>query len=143
MTKADFPKNEKSPQNTYHPYKAAGISLIFVGAIVTVAGVAGFHVESDNEYDRYKEFTNSSTAMDYAENWSKEGYVDEANKHRNKSNTYRILEITSGIIGGALLITGIALTAIKKEKPEEKISLTNISFTPSNEGFYASLGFDF
>ena len=143
VTKADFSKNEKSPQNTYHPYKAAGISLIVVGAVVAAAGVAGFHIESDNEYDKYKKFTEYSTAADYVDNWSKEGYVDEANKHRNRSNTLRALEVTSGIIGGTLLITGIALTAIKKEKPEEKISLTNISFTPSNEGFYASLGFDF
>ena len=143
VAKADFSKNEKSPQNTYHPYKAAGISLIVVGAVVAAAGVAGFHVASDKEYDKYKKFTEYSTAYDYAENWSKEGYVDEANKHRNKSNTYRILEITSGAVGGALFVTGIALTAIKKEKPEEKISLTNISFTPSNEGFYASLGFEF
>ena len=143
MTKADFSKNEKLPENTYHPYKAAGISLIVVGAVVVAAGVAGFHIESDNEYNKYKKFTEYSTAADYVENWSKEGYVDEANKHRNRSNTLRALEITSGILGGTLLITGIALTAIKKEKPEEKISLTNISFTPSNEGFYASLGFDF
>ena len=136
-------KTDEKPVETYRPYKTAGISLIVAGAVVVAAGVAGFHVASDNEYNKYKKFTEYSTAADYVENWSKEGYVDEANKHRDKANTFRALEITSGIVGGAAFVTGIALIAIKKEKPEEKISLTNISFTPSNEGFYASLGFEF
>ena len=136
------PKNQPGKE-TYRPYKAAGISLIVVGAVVTIAGVVGFHVASDKEYDKYKKFTEYSTAEDYVDNWSKEGYVSEANKHRNKSNTFRALEVTSGIVGGTLFITGIALTAVKKEKPEDKISLTNISFTPSDDGFYAALGFEF
>ncbi|MBR4531030.1 sel1 repeat family protein [bacterium] len=133
---------KQSSGETYRPYKAAGISLIVVGAVVTVAGVAGFHIASDEEYDKYKKFKEYSTAENYVGSWSKEKYVSEANKHRNKSNTYRILEITSGIIGGAAFVTGIALTAIKKEKPRN-VSLTNISVTPSNKGFYAFLGFEF
>ncbi len=143
VTKADFSRNGKSTENTYRPYNAAGISLIVVGAVVAAAGVGGFHVAYNKEYDKYKKFTESSTAADYVDNWSKERYVSEANKHRNKSNTFRALEVASGILGGSLFITGIALTAVKKEKPEEKISLTNILFTPSNDGFYAALGFDF
>ena len=143
VTKADFSKNEKLPQNTYHPYKATGISLIVVGAVVAAAGVAGFHVAYDKEYDNYKKMTKSSTAAAYVNDLDKSEYVDKANKYRKNANTFRALEVTSGILGGSLFITGIALTAVKKEKPEDKISLTNVSFTPSNDGFYAALGFEF
>ena len=135
------PKNQPVKE-TYYPYKAAGISLIVVGAVVAAAGVAGFHVAYDKELDKYKDFTSSSMAGNYVDAWTKEKYVSEANKHRDKANMFRALEITSGIIGGAALVTGIALIAIKKEKPQS-VSLTSISFTPSNEGFYASLGFEF
>ena len=124
---------------TYHPYKKAGISLMVVGAAVVVGGVSGFHFASDTEYDEYKKFKSSSKAQNYA---SLSKYKKDANTHRNLSNTFRILEITSGAVGGAALITGIVLTAVKKEK-QRNISLTNISVTPSNEGFYASIGFDF
>ncbi len=142
--------SDKEPQEkkqnsgeTYRPYKAAGISLMVVGAVVALTGVAGFHVASDKEYDKYKKFTEYSTAGNYVSSWSKEKYVSEANKHRNKSNTYRALEITSGIVGGAALVTGIALIAIKKEKPDKTVSLKNFSVVPANDVFYASLGFEF
>ena len=135
-------KTDGKPVETYRPYKTAGISLIVAGAVVTVAGVAGFHVASDKEYNKYKKYTNYDTAAGYVNDLEKSDYVEKANKHRNKSNTYRILEITSGAVGGAVLVTGIILTAVKKEKPQN-VSLTNISVTPSNEGFYASLGFEF
>ena len=69
--------------------------------------------------------------------------MDRARKHKDKSNTYRILEITSGALGGAVLVTGIILTAIKKEKQEAKVALSNVSLTPSGDGFYAALGFEF
>ena len=135
---------EKVPENTYHPYKTAGISLIVAGAAIAVAGVAGFHVASDKEFNKYKNMKNSEIAenavydgMTYSE------YMNKAQNHKDQSNTYRILEITSGAVGGAVLLTGIVLTAIKKEKPEEKVTLANISFSPSNDGFYAALGFEF
>ena len=76
------------------------------------------------------------------EGLSRPEYVDRANSHRSKSNTFRTLEITSGIVGGAAFVTGIALTAIKKEKPKN-FTLTNLSVAPANDGFYASLGFEF
>ena len=136
-------KTDKKPVETYRPYKTAGISLIVAGAVVTVAGVAGFHVAYDKEYDNYKKMTKSSTAAAYVNDLDKSEYVDKANKYRKNANTFRALEVTSGILGGTLFITGIALTAVKKEKPEDKISLTNVSFTPSNDGFYAALGFEF
>ena len=134
---------KKITKETYHPYKAAGISLIVVGAVVAAAGVAGFHVAYNKELDNYKKMTESSTAAGYVGSLSRSEYVSKANKYRKNANTFRALEVTSGIVGGTLFITGIALTAVKKEKPEDKISLTNVSFTPSNDGFYAALGFEF
>ena len=130
--------------NTYHPYKTAGISLMVAGAAIAVAGVAGFHVASDKEFDKYKNMRNDGTASDaVSEGLTHDQYMDRARKHKDKSNTYRILEITSGALGGAVLVTGIILTAIKKEKQEAKVALSNVSLTPSGDGFYAALGFEF
>ena len=120
---------------TYQPYKAAGISLMVVGAAVAVGGIAGFHVASDKEYDKYK---NSDASSAFLQGLSESEFIELANKHRKKSNTYRYLEITSGSVGGTLLITGIILTFIKKEKP-----YSIIYFDPEKEGFYASLGLEF
>ena len=136
------PEKEKITVETYRPYKIVGISLIAAGAAVAVAGVAGFHVASDKEYDKYKDFTKNSTAASSTDSNEKE-YLDTADKHRKKSNTYRILEITSGAVGGTLLATGIVLVLIKKEKTDGKVSFSNFSVLPSNNGFFASLGFEF
>ena len=135
---------EKVPENTYHPYKTAGISLIVAGAAVTVAGVAGFHVASDKEFKKYKDMKNSGIAQDAVlDGMTYSDYMKKAKNYKDKSNTYRTLEIVSGAVGGAVLLTGIVLTAIKKEKADEKVTLANISFSPSNDGFYAALGFEF
>ena len=137
------PEN-KTPENTYHPYKIAGISLIVAGAVIAAAGVAGFHVASDKEFDKYKKMNTYDSVSDaVSSGFSQAAYIDKANGYRNKAKTYRALEIMSGVAGGAVLVTGIVLAVIKKEKSEGKISLTDISVMPSNEGFYASLGFGF
>ena len=134
---------DKIADKTYHPYKTAGISLIVVGAVVAAGGIAGFHIASDKEVDKYRKMKKLSTAQEaVSEGLSSSEYLSRANKYRDKAKTFQILEITSGAVGGALLVTGIALAAIKKEKPHN-VSLSNILFTPSNEGFYASLGFEF
>ena len=135
-------QEKNKADKTYHPYKRAGISLIAVGAAVTVAGVAGFHVASDKEYNKYKKFTSSDLAVYYVDRVTLKRYVEKADRYRKTSNTFRALEITSGVVGGAVFVTGIVLTAIKKDKPQ-KVVLSDISLTPSNEGFYASIGFDF
>ena len=140
----DKVEEKQTTGQTYHPYKAAGISLIVVGALVAGGGVAAFHIMSDKEFDKYKKMkTSSSVNAAQLEGLNYSEYINKAKGYRNKSNTYRILEITSGAVGGAVLVTGIVLAAIKKEKQEEKVSVTNISVMPSNEGFYASLGFEF
>ena len=134
-------ETKTASEETYRPYKAAGISLVVVGAVVAAAGVAGFHIASDKEYNKYKALaTDQSKPGNYS---SYEEFINDANSHRKKSNIYRALEITSGIVGGAALVTGIALTAIKKEKPAQTVSLTDFSIAPANDGFYASLGFEF
>ena len=46
------PVKEKTPSNTWHPYKTAGISLMVAGAVVAAAGIASFHVLSDKEYKK-------------------------------------------------------------------------------------------
>ena len=138
----EAPKQDKTSE-TYRPYQTIGISLIAVGAAVAAAGIATFHVLSDKEYKKHEDMTSSSHAAGYIDYWTEEKYLDEAKKHLNKSNTYRILEITSGAVGGAILATGVVLTVLKKEKGDDKVSLSNISVIPANDGFYAGLGFKF
>ncbi|MBO4699753.1 hypothetical protein J5690_09130 [bacterium] len=138
------PVEKKPAVPTYHPYKTAGISLMVVGAVVAAAGIATFHVLSDKEYKKYDDMTTVEAATEYVnDGWREEGYLKETRRYLNKSNTFRYLEIASGTVGGALLVTGVVLTAIKKKKPDEKISLSNISVVPANNGFYAGLGFEF
>ena len=131
-------------EETYHPHLKAGISLIVVGAAVAAGGIAGFHIASDKEFDKYKkmkDYDNAASAI--AEGEKESEYLDRAKKYRNKANTYRYLEIAAGVIGGELFLTGIILTAIKEKKTEKDVTLTNISAAPSKDGFYASVGFEF
>ena len=137
------PEN-KDPENTYHPYTKVGASLMVVGLAVVVAGVAGFHVASDKEFNKYLDMKNYTTAEDaVSSGMSHSEYMNKAKNHREKSNTYKALEITSGAIGAAVVVTGLVLASIKKEKPQNDVALSNISFAPSNDGFYAAVGFEF
>ena len=135
---------EESAVETYHPHKTAGISLIVAGAAVAAGGIAGFHIASDKEFDKYKkmnDYDNAAAAVAAGEKESE--YLNRAKNYRKKANTYRSLEIASGVIGFELLLTGIILTAIKEEKSSDKVSVTEISVAPSNDGFYAAVGFEF
>ena len=134
---------EESTIETYHPHLKAGISLIVAGAAIAAGGVSGFHFASDKEFDKYKKMKDYDNALEAVTNGEKESeYLNRAKKYRNKANTYRSLEIAAGIIGGELFLTGIILTAIKAEKTDD-VSITSISVSPSKEGFFASVGFEF
>ena len=134
---------EESAVETYHPHRTAGISLIVVGAAIAAGGIAGFHIASDKEFDKYKKMKDYDNAFDAVKQGEKESeYLDRAKNYRKKANTYRALEIAAGVVGGELFLTGIILTAIKAEKTDD-IAVTNISVAPSNDGFYAAVGFEF
>ena len=134
---------EESAVETYHPHLKAGISLIVAGAAIMAGGIAGFHIASGKEFDKYKKMKDYDNAFEAVTNGeNEEEYLNRAKKYRNKANTYRSLEIAAGIIGGELFLTGIILTAIKAEKNND-VSITNISVSPSKEGFFASVGFEF
>ena len=106
-------------------------------------GIAGFHIASDKEFDKYKKMKDYDNAFDAVQQGEKESeYLDRAKSYRKKANTYRALEIAAGVVGGELFLTGIILTAIKAEKTDD-IAVTNISVAPSNDGFYAAVGFEF
>ena len=134
---------EESPVETYHPYKKAGISLIVTGAVVMAGGIAGFHLASDKEFDKYEKMKDpDNAAAAVAENEKESEYLKRARNYRKKANTYRSLEIAAGVLGGELVLSGIIITAIKRKKTEA-VSLSNISVSPSKEGFFASAGFEF
>ena len=142
-TPKEEPAKEKADMNTYRPYKIAGISLIAAGAVVAAAGVAGFHVAADKKLSKYKDMTHSEKVSAADKQKGYDEYLKKANGYRDDAKTFRALEIASGALGGALVVTGVVLVLIKKEKTDEKVSLSNFSLVPANEGFYASLGFDF
>ena len=137
------PAKEKADLNTYRPYKIAGISLIAAGAAVAAAGVAGFHVAADKKLSKYKDMTHKEKVSAADKQKGYDEYLKKANGYRDDAKTFRALEIASGALGGALVVTGVVLVLIKKEKTDEKVSLSSFSLVPANEGFYASLGFDF
>ena len=127
----------------YHPHLTSGISFLTIGAVITAAGIAGFHVASEKKFDEYKKMRDSGKAsaavaagMNHAE------YLEKANNYRDKAKTYRKWEIASGIIGGSLFVTGVILVAIQKEVPRN-FALKDFSVSPSNNSFYASLSFEF
>ena len=135
--------SEESNVETYHPYKKAGISLIVAGAVVMAGGIAGFHIASDKEFDKYRKMNEYDTAAAAVAEGEKESeYIKRAQNYRKKANTYRSLEIAAGVLGGELILSGIIITAIKRKKTEA-VSLSNISVSPSKEGFFASAGFEF
>ena len=127
----------------YHPHLTSGISFLTIGAVITAAGIAGFHVASEKKFNEYKKMKTSDKAsaavaagMNHAE------YLEKANNYRDKAKSYRKWEIASGIIGGSLFVTGVILVAIKKEVPRN-FALKDFSVSPSNNSFYASLSFEF
>ena len=63
---------EESAVETYHPHKKAGISLIVVGAAVAAGGIAGFHIASDKEFDKYKKMNDYDNAFDAVKQGEKE-----------------------------------------------------------------------
>jgi hypothetical protein len=126
--------------------KNSGISLIVIGTAIAAGGLAGFFIESDREHDKYNSMA-TSVAIENAVNngEDKAAYINRADKHRDKSNLYRNLAITSGVVGGAVAITGVTLTivGIKKRNHLMNKKIKSVSFVPVEKGFFASLSFDF
>ncbi len=124
----------------------SGISLMVIGTAVAAGGLAGFLIESDREHDKYKRMS-TSTAIENAINngEDKASYINRAYKHRDKSNLYKNLAITSGVVGGAIAITGVTLTivGIKKRNHLMNKKIKSVSFVPVEKGFFTSLSFDF
>ena len=54
---------EENSAETYHPHLKAGISLIVAGAAVAAGGIAGFHIASDKEFDKYKKMKDYDNAF--------------------------------------------------------------------------------
>ena len=126
--------------------KISGIALIAGGTGILAGGVTGFAIASDkeqNEYDQMSQSSKIKEAVNKGEDL--DSYLARANKHKDKSKTYRNIAITSAVIGAAIAGTGIALVVVgvKKEKNNEQIILDNISAMPLDNGFYASLNFKF
>ncbi|MBP5591636.1 hypothetical protein J6Y50_07275 [bacterium] len=126
--------------------KISGISLIVGGSVILIAGVTAFAISSDNENDQYHKMTKASAISEAISNGEdKASYIHRADKHRDKSKTYRNMAITSGVVGAAIVGTGAVLTVfwLKKRDKNAKMNLNRASVIPTENGFYASLGFNF
>ena len=127
-------------------YKYTGISFIVAGAAILGGGIGGFTADYKKERDNYNKMISSEFIKGYASSgMSKEDYIKKANSYRKKANTSRNMIFASGAVGAAFAATGAVLVyvAVKKEKENKQISLNNMSVMPTENGFYASLGFDF
>lgn len=124
----------------YYPYKWAGISMVIVGAGILIGGTTGFAVASDSNYDKYTKWTTDEKILEsITSGVSEEKYLDSVNKYKDKGDLYRTLSIVSGVAGGAIMITGIIIAVI----PKEREVLKKVSFITDGKGFYAGIGFDF
>lgn len=126
---------------------SVGISLTVIGTLIASGGVAGFLVGSEKEQDKYESMmTEEAVHNAYTNNVDQAEYEYKANKHRDKSNTYKKLAIATGVVGGATAVTGIiqlALGISKRNKSENEKTSGSLSVTPINKGFYASLNLNF
>ena len=126
--------------------KISGITLIVGGTAILVGGVAGFAVYSDKEQDKYDKMASKSAIQEaISSGVNQSEYLNNAEKHRDKSKTYRNMAIISGAAGAAIVGTGAVLTYfwLKKRDKNAKMNLNRASVMPTENGFYASLGFDF
>ena len=142
--KANKIVNEKKKE--VNIYKYTGAAFIVAGAAIMGGGIGGFTVAYKDERNKYNKMLQPETIK----TWISSGvtldeYKKSANKYRKNANTYRNMIIASGVVGAALAGTGIALVVfgIKKEKKYEHLLLRDISVIPANDGFYASLNFNF
>lgn len=121
----------------------SGISLIVIGTVIAAGGVAGFSIEFGRERDKYNIMSKPATISNTGEDPT--SYQNRANKLRDKANLYMNLAITSGVVGGAVAVTGVALTVIGINKRNHLMSkkIKSVSFVPVEKGFFASLTFDF
>ena len=122
---------ESTVVETYHPHKKVGIALIVTGAVIAAGGITGFSLASDKEFDKYKKMKDYDNALEAVTHGEKQQeYLDRADSYRKKANTYRSLEIVTGVIGFEMLLTRIIVAAVREEKKAENVSLTDISLTP-------------
>lgn len=127
-------------------YKYTGISFIVAGAAIMGGGIAGFTVDYKDERNKYNKMASPETIRTWVNSGvSVNDYIKSANKYRKNANIYRNMIIASGVVGAALAGTGIALVVVgvRKEKKYEQLILKDISLIPANDGFYASLNFNF
>ena len=99
-------------------YRDAGISVLVIGSLLgsVLAGLSPIACDYDYHEDEYHQ-TSSSKAM----------------------LSIGIIMIAGSIGGGtALLVKGL-----KMQKEAEYLELNNVSVLPTNDGFYASVGFNF
>ena len=132
---------ETAERETIRPYKTAGISLLVTGAVVGALGGVSFYGMQKAEKDRkkYRDLYLSSSTQEDFEKYRKKS--KDADKQRK---TYTILGGVGLGVGGALIVTGVVLMVIKKDNPYDgEFALSNFSIAPANDGFYASIGFEF
>ncbi|MDX9805223.1 MAG: hypothetical protein RBT87_05245 [bacterium] len=134
-TSMSIPVKEK-----YHPYKWLGIGIAVAGAGILVGGVTGFTIAADDNYGEYERLTTDEKVTEAANaGVPKETYLKTVNEYKDKGDKYKNLSIASGVVGGALIVTGIVLAFI----PGEREVMKKVSFSTDGKGFYASLGFEF
>ena len=103
-------------------YRDAGISVLIVGTAVLGGGIIAL--------------SGLMTGL------------DEAGDHTymvNMTTGGKAMIAVGGVLSAASIVTGSYLIAkgLKMQKKAEYLELNNVSFLPTNDGFYASVGFSF
>ena len=98
-------------------WRDAGISVLVVGPVLGSVVAALSPIAYDHDYDKGDHQTSSSKAL----------------------LSIGIIMIAGSIGGGTYLL----VKGLKMQKEAEYLELNNVSVLPTNDGFYASVGFNF
>lgn len=129
---------KKRPESEFlrtHPYFWYGFSSITGGVVLGIVSLY-YGYWADHRYETFNDLTKISKLESVRED-NKENYMKQAIDIKGEGDKYKGVAIGTGVLGGALIITGSVLTFLKKPAKDN----VKLSFIPSPEGFMAGATF--
>lgn len=127
-------------EESYQPYLWPGVGLIIGGAVLAVAGGAGFGVAAQNKMDDYdKKMLPANIQAAVAAGASQDAYLKDARKLWDDAQTFGALEYTFIGVGCAAVAAGVVLAVW----PGKREVMKSVSFAPVPGGFVVAAGFEF
>ncbi len=138
-------KKERKPSEFFktHPYFWYGFASSLAGVALGTVSIY-YGIQTDQKYSKYNKGINrilndieNFKALPYDEQQS---IINRAEKDLSDGDKYKKIAIGTGVVSGALFVTGVILMVVKKPAPDNKPVIT---FVPSHEGFMLGASFNF